>query len=149
MAPTAHRLRTAWTILLVAALAAAMIVVPGSPARADAEYCELSITPGGPATGGGYWVRVDGHAHFSNGTPADYLIFTYVYGDDSFSDDDLFRMSALRTSTADGGFFDVHWVPSSWLNEDWGGDEIYALCSVEPITGAVRSFFTNVVHGNY
>lgn len=71
-----------------------------------------------------------------------------IRGDDEWFDDRLFSIggSGSERVGVDGSFSLSHTVSAGQLNEDWGQDEVYALVSVEGLSG---SFRTNTIKRNF
>jgi hypothetical protein len=139
--------RFGWLVAFAVALGATFAVVPSRQARAAAPFCKLSITPHSSYPGR-YFVRLDGHVHFDNGAPSNFYGDFWGYGDDSFSDDDMFFRNGFYYSSTTGGFAITYEVTGADLNEDWGQDEIFVKCRIQEL-GRVHTFFTNVVKGDF
>ena len=146
--------------LAVAAAAVAVMTVGLPTAPADAAVgsmtANLRVTPvsGQP---GYQWVEVWGNVRMSQ-TEAQDLINSHhnvvirLWGEDSFSDDLLMGPDTPATwANYDGLRFAIaNKVPNSLLNEDWGGDELYAgVRLVYPNTTTLRSAETNRVYGSF
>ncbi|MFB9240481.1 hypothetical protein IV454_24925 [Massilia antarctica] len=71
-----------------------------------------------------------------------------IRGDDEWFDDTLFSIcgTGIERVGGDGSFTLSNTVSANQLNEDWGQDEIYALVSVEGLSG---SFKSNPVKGDF
>ena len=154
---TRSRIRTA--IAGIAAAVAVMIVaVPAAPADAavGSMTANLRVTPveGVP----GYsWVHVYGQVGMSQAEAQDlinrhYNVVIRLWGDDPASDD---LLMGPYTPVVSAAYFGLSYsiankVPNSLLNEDWGGDEIYAgVRLVQPNTTTLRSAETNRVYGSW
>jgi hypothetical protein len=147
------------TIAVIAAAVAVMIVaVPAAPADAaiGSMTASLSVTPvdGQP---GYQWVHVAGTVRMSQ-TEAQWLIndrynvVIRLWGEDPASDDLLMGpYTPPIWASYDGLHYSVaHKVRNSLLNEDWGGDELYAgVRLVYPNTQTLRSAETNRVYGSF
>ena len=154
-------LRTAIATLIAALSVAAMIDAAPAKATVGSMSASLSIVPDG---GGGHYVYVSGVVRTSSQYEADTLYAYYgcravfrIWGDDPASDDLLLDTNGMsHTTHADGLHFSgFWWAPAGSLNEDWGGDEVYA--GVRLVSGGsyarscptVRSAQSNTVYGNF
>jgi hypothetical protein len=79
-----------------------------------------------------------------------------IWGDDPVSDDLLLDTNDMYHDIGPDGlhFSGFWWAPAGSLNEDWGGDEVYA--GIRLISGAwpfrcsvTRSAQSNTVYGNF
>jgi hypothetical protein len=93
---------------------------------------------------GNYLVVVNGDGFYN---AVGRTVGTRICGDDEWFDDKLFSIGVGGTSRVlhDGSFSLSKAVPSGWLNEDWGEDEIYALVDME----GHGSFKSNTVRGYF
>lgn len=147
------------TIAVIAAAAAVMIV--GLPtASADAAIgsmtANLRVTPvqGEP---GYQWVHVYGNVKMTQAEAQllvneSHNVVIRLWGEDTFSDDLLMGpYTAVRGANYDGLWFSIaHKVRNSLLNEDWGGDEIYAGVRLHYPNGqTLRSAETKRVYGSF
>jgi hypothetical protein len=147
-------------------IAAFTVAVATHPAPANAAVgsmsASLSIVPDG---GGGHYVTVNGVLRTSSQYEAGQLygyngcraVFR-LWGDDPASDDLLFDTSGMSHWTEPDGlhFQGFWWAPAGRLNEDWGGDEVYAgvrltsyWAAVGTCSSIVRSAQSNTVYGNF
>ena len=94
---------------------------------------------------GHYLVVVNGEGYFES---VNKKVGARIRGDDEWFDDRLFSIggTGIERVLPGGSFTLSNIVSGSQLNEDWGKDEIYALVSVEGLSG---SFKSNTVTGNF
>lgn len=104
----------------------------------------LFITPAENQPGN-YLVVVNGEGFYQS---ANKSVGARIRGEDQWFDDRLFSIggTGLERVGQDGRFTLSKIVSGAQLNEDWGQDEIYALVSVDGLSG---SFRTNTVKGNF
>lgn len=149
------------TIAVVAAAVAVMVVaVPTAPADAaiGSMTATLRVSPveGQP---GYHWVQVFGRVPMTQPEAqrlidSGHKVFVRLWGEDPASDDLLMGPYDAGASAyyypAGVGFDIAHKVPNSLLNEDWGGDELYAgVRLVNSIGQTLRSAETNRVYGSF
>jgi hypothetical protein len=144
--------------VIAAAVAVMTVAVPTAPADAavGSMTANLRVTPvdGVP----GYsWVHVYGQVGMSQIDAQSlinsrYNVVIRLWGDDPASDD---LLMGPYDSTMSAGYYGLYYsiankVPNSLLNEDWGGDEVYAgVRLVQPNTVTLRSAETNRVYGSW
>jgi hypothetical protein len=91
-----------------------------------------------------YFVTVEGQTRL----PGPYYVAITLYGDDPSWDDDLEFKICDKLSGPN--YKCVLMTTSTKLNEDWGGDEIYALVTVKnTVSGQMERLRTNVVTGSW
>jgi hypothetical protein len=118
------RRNAAWLVSAATLVGSAFVGAGAASAQAPPHWARLYITD----VGGGYvLVVVDGKTTQAN---AEYGV--RVMGDDEWFDDFLFGMGipGLTRTGPDGSFNISATVRKSALNEDWGGDEVYAIADV-------------------
>jgi hypothetical protein len=155
-----RKFRTAIATLVAALSVAVMIGAAPAHASVGSMTVRLSIAPAG---NGFYYVYVYGWVRTSSEYEAEQLTRSgcratfRIWGDDSFSDDLLLDTNGMTHSyKPDGLYFSgFWWAPAGALNEDWGGDEVYA--GVRLSSGGVwpwqcqvnLSAQSNTVYGNF
>lgn len=94
---------------------------------------------------GNYLVVVNGDGFYESVGKS---VGARVRGDDEWFDDRLFGIGGTGYERVDvGGSFSISTIASgAQLNEDWGEDEIYALVSVDGLSGTYR---TNTIKGRF
>lgn len=87
---------------------------------------------------GNYLVVVNGAGFYNS---VNKKVGARIRGEDTWFDDTLFSIggSGIERVGVDGSFSLSKTVSAGQLNEDWGEDEVYALVSVEGLSGAFRS----------
>lgn len=152
-----RKIRTAIATLIAALSVAVMIDTAPANASIGSMSASLSISPAG---GGLQTVYVSGVVRTSSESEALNLYYSLGYravfrlwGDDPIWDNLLWDTSYMANYDAepDGLYFSgVIVVPSSRLNEDWGGDEVYAGVRLINSSGStIRSAQSNTVNGNF
>lgn len=149
--------RTIRTALTALAALAAVVALTAAPANASvgSMSASLSISPAG---GGLYSVSVTGRVPTSTYSEAlqlknSYRIVYRLWGDDPIWDNLLFGPSGVFSVEARSNglyFSNTIQLNGSYLNEDWGGDEVYAGVRLETYSGStIRSAQTNTVYGDF
>ncbi|UOD29034.1 hypothetical protein INH39_26975 [Massilia violaceinigra] len=87
---------------------------------------------------GNYLVVVNGEGFYNS---VNKKVGARIRGDDEWFDDTLFSIggTGIERVGVDGSFSLSNTVSAGQLNEDWGQDEVYALVSVEGLSGSFRS----------
>ncbi|MDM5177884.1 hypothetical protein PO883_11845 [Massilia sp. DJPM01] len=94
---------------------------------------------------GNYLVVVNGDGFYNS---VNKKVGARIRGDDEWFDDTLFSIggTGIERVGVDGSFSLSNTVSANQLNEDWGQDEVYALVSVEGLSG---SFKTNTIKRDF
>lgn len=97
----------------------------------------LYITPAENEPGN-YLVVVNGDGFYNS---VNKKVGARIRGEDKWFDDTLFSIggTGIERVGGDGRFSLSNTVSAGQLNEDWGEDEVYALVSVEGLSGSFRS----------
>ena len=119
-----------------------------APATAAAGSVHLSIEATGQGGYRAYFVSITGFAPVA---VAGQGVCVNLYGDDTF-DHHLFggfgvACGETLSNPAPGRISISFYLDGNTLNEDWGGDEVFAKVDIGP-PSSVR-LTSNVVHGNY
>jgi hypothetical protein len=153
------KLRTA-IAALIAALGVA-VAIDAAPANASigSMSASLSISPAG---GGLHNVVISGVVPTSSYSEALALYYSVYYsgyrieyrlwGDDPIWDNLLFGPSGVSYYEAADGlhFYKSIQLKGKYLNEDWGGDEVYAGVRLLNSTGStIQSAQSNTVYGDF
>jgi hypothetical protein len=110
---------------------------PGANARRTAMNVTLYITPAENQPGN-YLVVVNGDGFYNS---VNKKVGARIRGEDKWFDNTLFSIggTGIERVGGDGSFSLSNTVSAGQLNEDWGEDEVYALVSVEGLSGSFRS----------
>ena len=138
--------RRALTGLLLAGAMATM--VGAGPAEASAGSAHLAIERTGQGGYRAYFVSITGFAPVAS---AGQSVCINLYGDDVL-DQHLFGgfgVACGQTFNAPtpGHISISFYLDGNTLNEDWGGDEVFAKVDIGPPSST--RITSNVVHGNY
>ncbi|GIH25018.1 hypothetical protein Aph01nite_33280 [Acrocarpospora phusangensis] len=132
------------TGLLVAGAMAGVFGAGAGTANAAAPgYAQLSIVKSGSQ----WLVTVSGQA--PTGSAGNYSFS--LYGSDEWFDEHIYWGGRYSRGTTDAnGYYSISVkVSGSTLNEDWGGDEVYAKVTHMSYNGKTPVLRSNTVRGSY
>ena len=140
-----HHRRSLAAVLAAGFLSTAVLAGAGSPAHAAGDTATLTITK---ITGtSDCEITVSCHADLIQFQERNLGI--QMIGDDTFDDDELFTFFDAPDTQPNGDFFVQFPLLCSALNEDWGGDEVFAeVTFFDPTTGT-RQFPSNTIHRRF
>lgn len=155
-----RKLRTALAALIAALSVAVMIDAAPAEAAVGPMSASLSISPAG---GGFYQVEISGVVPTSSYSEALALHYNVyfgrnrveyrLWGDDPSWDNLLVGPHPVSSTDAraDGlYFYESFKLRGSWLNEDWGCDEVYAGVRLLNSSGStIQSAQSNTVYGDF